>query len=543
MKKILGLGILLALNSCDCGGPQTHTAEGELTFGPDLQFGTLAVGETKTLTATLENIGGASVVVDAFEVAAPFSACIQHSDGSCTKDAELDLGQEATVAVTYAPTIVNGSEAENHTSDVVAVNDSPIKPRVKIHAVGHAIPLRLLVEPASLDFETIESGDVKELTVTFKNLGASPIAFTSPAIDNKAFTAELASLPGSLAEGASATLKITYAPQTGADDAGKFTVGTDISVQSAIVVPLKGKALLAKVKLCYGFESATQRCLDPQTGLSGELDFGAMDPGQSKKATLTLINEGNVQVALSGLANAKGAQAADSTAGKNPCSLAAPVPADFLFAPPSFGARLPEDPTSQVPEPPKQVSVEVTYTPTFHCGPDGANDGDVADRALVSLKAGDGPSSPTFFIDLKGSSKVGLAQAFNLAWSTRLPTTLGYKVFNTGPGPLQVTGVELVDADDKECAVGCESRPACSRPECSLFTWADGPKAVEVPAATSAGKGEAVAGNITYTPGVFCGAADAGSCFPSQTVKVCARVSSNDPFRPKVCGELKGNTF
>ena len=545
MKKTFGFCVLLALASCDCGGGQTHLAEGELTFAPDLQFGTLAVGESLTLTATLKNVGGASVVVDAFEVSAPFTACIQHADGTCTKDAELDVGQEATVGVTYAPTAVNASAAENHASDVVAVNDSPTKPRVQVRAVGHAIPLRLSVEPPRLEYGTIEAGDLKELEVQFTNLGGSPIAFTGPAIDNPAFQADLASFPATLAKGASHTLKVTYAPQKGADDAGKLTVGTDISVQSKVEVALTGKALQAQVKLCYGFSGDAPQCLDPQAGLSGALDFGALDVGASKKAVLTLINEGNMQLELFGLANAKSAQAADLTAGRNPCSLAEPVPADFTFAPPSFGAKLPEDPTAQVPEPPRQVAVEVTYAPTFHCAPEGSNAGDVADRGVVSLKAGDRPNSPTFFIDLKGAARVGLAQAFNLSWSTRVPTALDYKVFNIGQGPLNVGAVELVEADDKDCAVGCDARPACSpaRAECALFTWDAGPDAVQLAGAPSGGKTEAVVGTLTYTPGAFCGTADAGSCFPAQTVRVCTRVSSDDPFRPKVCGELKGTTF
>lgn len=545
MKKTLGLSILLALASCDCGGPQTHLAEGELTFGPDLQFGTLAVGESLTLTATLKNMGGASVTVDSFEVAAPFTACVQHADGTCTEDAELEVGAEATVGVTYTPTAVNASDTENHSSDVVAVNDSPTRPRVQVRVSGHAIPLRLVVSPASLDFGTIEAGDLKELEVGFTNKGTSPVAFTGPAVDDAAFQADLAGFPTSLEKGATYTLKVTYAPTKGADNAGKLSVGTDISVQSKVEVPLTGKALQAQVKLCYGIDGETPRCLDPQAGLSGALDFGALDPGQSKKATLTLYNEGNMQLELFGLANAKSAQAADSTAGRNPCGLPDPVPADFTFEPPSFGARLPEEPTAQVPEPPRQVSMQVTYAPAFHCAPEGSNTGDVSDRGVVSLKAGDRPTSPTFFVDLQGSARIGLAQAFNLAWSTKVPTPLDYKVFNIGPGPLNVSGVELVEADDKDCAVGCEARPSCSaaRPECALFTWDAGPSAVQVAGAASGAKAEAVVGTLTYTPGKFCGTADAGACFPTGTVRVCTRVSSDDPFRPKICGELKGTTF
>lgn len=547
MKKLIACGALLALSSCDCGGTKTNASEGELKFASDLQFGILAVGETLTRTATLENVGGGRVVVEGFEVASPFSACVAHQDGSCTQDVELEVGAQATVSVTYAPTAANATDAENHASEVVAVNDSPVAPRVKIHVVGHAVPARLSVDPVELDFGTLEVGDVRPLELRFANKGVQPIALSNAAIDEGAFQADLTAVPATLERDGTFTLTVTYAPQQGRDDSGALTVTTDIAVQSQVRVPLKGAALLAQVKLCYGFEGAAQACLpDALGGLAGELDFGALDAGASKRASLTLVNEGNVQVELFGLADSKGAQVVDATAAKNPCGLAEPVGADFTFAPASFGAKLPEDPTAQQPDPPKQQTMLVTYSPSHHCAPQGTSAGDVADRGVLSLKAGTRPSSPSFFLDLKGYSKVGLAKAFNVAWDSKTPAPQDYRVFNTGQGPLDVSAVELVEADALDCASGCEARAPCSaaRPECALFGWSAGPTAIQIAGAPAGGQTEGVVGTVTYTPGAFCGAgADAGACFPTQTVRVCTRVTTDDPFRPKICGELQGRTY
>ncbi|MBI5546642.1 MAG: choice-of-anchor D domain-containing protein [Deltaproteobacteria bacterium] len=430
MRKILCCGALLALAACDCGGLKTNLSEGELTFESDIQFGILAIGETLTRPATLKNIGGGRTLVDAIEVSAPFAACVEHDDGTCTSEAELAVGEEATVLVTYTPTTPNATDTENHGASVVVVNDSPTKPRVSIHVLGHAVPARLAFSPT-------------------------------------------------------------------------------------------------------------------------ELDFGSLDDGATRKASVTIKNEGNLPVELFGLANAAGAQAADLTAGRNPCGLSEPeFEPDFTFAPAKFGEKLPEDATPQQPNPPIQQSMEISFSPTFHCPPQGSSPGDLADRGAISVKAGSGPRSSSFFIDLKGYSKVGLVKADNVYWDVTVPQPKDYKVFNIGQGPLHVDGVEIVEGlGPEDCNTGCEQRATCATsalPECALFSWDTEPEPVDIPVAPPDGTTERVVGTVRYSPGAFCSggsAPDGGTCFTVQTVRVCMRVRSNDPFRPIVCGELMGRTF
>jgi hypothetical protein len=552
LRTFCALSAVLAFGGCNCGGPKVNNSQGELTFSPDLQFGVLAVGETGTRSSKLTNVGTAKVNVESLEVTLPFTACVKHLDGTCTGEATVEAGAEATVAVTYAPTAPNASDAENHVSEIIAVNDSVTKPRVSIHAVGHAVAARLVVAPTSLDFGPVEVGDSSELSITLTNKAANPVTITDARLDSTVFTTDLGKLKTKLDAGTSITAKIAYAPQGAQDDSSVLKLSADVAVESELDVPMTGKGLLAKVTLCFGLEGQTPVCLpDAKGSLAGQVDFGALDEGTSQKATLTLKNEGNVQVDLFGLADAKASQAIDLTAAANPCNVQPAATPDFTFTPASFGQKLPEDSTAQVPNPPSEVSIQVVFSPHHTCPPDdktGAQ-GDVADRGAVSLKAGTFTNAPSFHVDLLGSSKLGLIKTANVYWDVPAPAPEDYQVLNTGQGPLSVTAVEMVEAsaDDTDCAQGCTQRKSCAvsaLPECSHFGWDTGPQATVIPAAAAGSPTSAVVGRARYTPGVLCGSTpDAGSCFPKGYIRVCTRISSDDPFRPLACGELKGRTF
>ncbi len=529
-----------SLAGCDCGDGQTNTTKGELTFSSDMQFGVLGVGETLTREAKLKNVGTAEVVVERFEVTGPFKACLRESDGTCGKSASLGVAEERLVDVTYAPTEPNPDEETNHQGDITAVNDTA-KPRLTIHVVGHAVPTRLTVDPARLDFGDVEVGGAKEIALTLENRGLDPVEVTEATLDSSAFTVDLAALKARLARGAKVSTPVKYAPKAGQSDAAVLALTTNLPLQPKLEIPLTGKGLLEKVSFCFGFEGETQTCLpDAQGRVSGLLDFGALDDKAVKKATVTLKNEGNVQVELLGMAGGV-STTSDETARRNPCALAAAdlVP-DFTFVPTAFGAKLPED----GPGAPLTQSLSVEYSPTYHCALD------TSDSGVVSVKAGTGPKSPWFRLDLRGYSKVGLVKVNNVSWNVATVVVKDYKVFNTGSGPLQVTKVEFTEGlGDRDCDEGCATRVACSKStslECSLFSWATGPTPVQVPAAAPNSTTEAVVGSVQYSAVTLCPGGtvpDGGVCSPKSTVRVCVRVSTSDPFHPEACGELEGTAF
>ncbi|MGI5861410.1 MAG: choice-of-anchor D domain-containing protein [Myxococcales bacterium] len=540
MRKLFWLAAALLLPACDCGGSQIEGRAAVIELGGDLQFGTISVGKTVTLALKVSNAGNATLTVERFEAAAPFSV-------SAEVPLVLLAGEEATIQVTYAPTEPNADANENHVGELVAVNDSD-EPEAKVRLIGHAVKPKLVFTPRALDFGEVEAGGIKDLSLTVANQGTEQVVIKEARLDSDVFSGELRKLETTLLPGSQVSARFSYAPIAGRQDEVSLILVTDMHLQPEVPFVLRGTGKAAQLTLCYALEGAEQVCLPREDSsgnllYAGELDFGALDADgpSSQKATVTISNEGNTQVPLVGLLTG-GKMAEDVTARRNPCGVATPT-ADFTFAPPSFGAKLPEDPTEAEPNPPRSQSIEVTYKPHHECP------NDLTDTATILVRAGVGAAAKTFQLDLRGASRVGLVYTENVFFQVDRPEQRPYLVYNTGPGPLQVSAVEIVEGDEgannpyTDCSQRCADRNPCAGStavECEAFTWADGPNALEIAPGTSEGRTAGEVGVLEINPPPACSDLDPEPPDCGPIFKACARIVSSDPYRPVVCAELRG---
>jgi hypothetical protein len=308
--------------------------------------------------------------------------------------------------------------------------------------------------------------------------------------------------------------------------------------QAEVRVPLKGKGLKSTVTLCYALAGGAPKCLD-EANRTGQIDFGALDEGGApRKATVTLKNEGNVQVAVAG-ALPGGATTRDFTAIVNPCKASPPRP-DFSFTPSGFDAKLPADATPQNPNPSRTQTLEVSYSPHHE---NGCID-DLSDTGEIRVRAGSGANAPVFNVSLLGTSKVGLVKTDNLALQVSTPVDVEYRVFNVGPGPLRVKKVEIVEGDAgaanaaTNCTTGCSSRKVCgssSAAECAAFKFNGTVRTDYDIAAGSMGK--PTAERVTTSPSRDLHFQPPGGT--ASALVACVRIETTDPFNPAVCGDLK----
>lgn len=540
MRKLFWLAAALLLPACDCGGSQTEGRAAVIDLGKDLQFGTLSVGRTVTRELKVSNAGNATLTVERFETLAPFSA-------SAEVPLVLAAGEEATVQVTYAPTEPNADAKENHVGELVAVNDSDT-PEAKVRLIGHAVKPKLVFTPRALDFGEVEAGNIKDLSLKVENQGTEQVVIKEARLESSVFSGELRKLETTLLPGSEVVARFSYTPEAGRQDEVSLILVTDMHLQPEVPFVLRGTGRAAQLTLCYGLEGAEPVCLpreDSEGNLlyAGELDFGALDADgtSSQKATVTISNEGNTQVPLLGLLTG-GKMAEDVTARRNPCGVATPA-ADFAFAPASFGAKLPEDPTEAEPNPPRSQSIEVTYSPHHDCP------NDLSDTATILVRAGVGAAAKTFQLDMRGASRVGLVHTESVFFQVDRPEQRPYLVYNIGAGPLQVSAVEIVEGDegannpDTDCSQRCAGRNPCAgstAAECEAFTWADGPSAIEIAPGTSAGPTSGEVGLLEVSPPPACSDLDPEPPGCSPIFKACARIVTSDPYRPVVCAELKG---
>jgi len=142
-----------------------------------LKYGSVAVGSSSTKTVTITNKGGAHLVLDSIDISgtAEFAA----APSGCTES--LEKGEKTcTVAVTLAPTTYPAKAAQL----IISSNDGK-KPALTVSLGANAVPPKISVSPASLNFGTVKVNSTSApKKITVKNTGISGLTFTSITLDD-----------------------------------------------------------------------------------------------------------------------------------------------------------------------------------------------------------------------------------------------------------------------------------------------------------------------------------------------------------------------
>src|SRR5712692_3644413 len=140
----------------------------------------------------------------------------------------------------------------------------------------------LVVSSPSLDFRTVVVGNSAALTDTILNPTASSVTITQAGVSGAGFHVTGPALPLTIASGQSATLSVTYSPQTGGDVSGTVVISSTAPVPS-VTVSLSGAAV-----------AAGQLTVNPST-----IGFGKVPVGHSKTQSGTLTNSGGTNLTIS----------------------------------------------------------------------------------------------------------------------------------------------------------------------------------------------------------------------------------------------------
>jgi hypothetical protein len=217
-------------------GTATNTAAPAIALNPtSLNFQTVTVGSSKMLSAQVQNTGTTSLNVTSVSSCAgtPNSVTWMPSGPF-----SVAAGGNTNLSVTFAPTVAGALPAG--TCLTIASND-PTRPTVNLGisgtATGTAGPA-IMIEPASLDFQTVVVGTPRQLTVQVHNTGNAALNLTSIALCSGTPTtlSWTPSAPGTVAPGASLALSVSYTPAAeGALPAGSCLLIADNDPANATV--------------------------------------------------------------------------------------------------------------------------------------------------------------------------------------------------------------------------------------------------------------------------------------------------------------------
>jgi hypothetical protein len=239
----------------------TGVNSGQLTATPtSIDFGTVQLGNSKTVTETLTNSGAASVTISAVNVTgAGFSA------SGITLPFTLAVGQSASLNVVFSPTSsgsVNGNLAIS--SDANSLN-------VALSGTG-VTPGQLAANPTSLSFGSVATGSSSTLSETLTNVGGYALTISQITESGSGFSFAGINPPVTLGVGQNATFNVTFAPQVGGNFSGNLVVNSNGN-NPTLSIPLGGTGT-----------APGQLAVSPST-----INFGNVVVGttQSQAATLT----------------------------------------------------------------------------------------------------------------------------------------------------------------------------------------------------------------------------------------------------------------
>jgi hypothetical protein len=315
---VLLLAALILLAGCQglsVGGSDVKQQSGTLSLSTStLDFGSVAAGSNKFLSATVTNSGNATVTISGIAISSQY-----FSLAPTNLPLTVAAGQSTRISISFAP---NGVASFSATATITSdASNASTTLNLAGNGTGTAVPPGLLtVSPSSEGFGSVTVGTQQTQTVTLTNTGESSVSISQASVSGTGFQISGITTPLTLNPSQSTAFTVSFAPQAPGNATGTVTIISNAS-NATLTLPLSGTGI-----------SAGTLSLSPTS-----LNFGSVIVGDNASLSETLTNTGGSSLTISQVAVSGGFTLNGITA---PLTLAAGQSTNFtvLFAPSSAGS-------------------------------------------------------------------------------------------------------------------------------------------------------------------------------------------------------------
>jgi len=311
----LSLALLVGCQGLSAGAPssqQQPPPAGTLALASSsVNFGSVKVGASKTLTVTASNSGKASLTVN--------SAVPSSKDFSLTQPAlplTIAAGQNATLSLMFKPS-ASGTDSAS-----LAIGSDASNSSLSLPLTGTGVAAgQLALSPTTIAFGNVTVGVSLTQSETLTNIGGTTVTVSQAAVSGSGLSINGLALPFTLTAGQSANFNVVFAPQTTGAVSGNVAFTSDAS-NSSLSLPLTGTGV-----------SEGLLAVNPTS-----IALNNVVVGSSQKQQVTLTNSGGSTLTVS---QATVTGSGFSLSGLTlPLSLTAGQSAGFnvVFAPQTVGA-------------------------------------------------------------------------------------------------------------------------------------------------------------------------------------------------------------
>ena len=339
------LAVLLILSSMvGCGAlqgrPQSHPSSTSLVASDSsLDFGTVVVGNNAVRIDYISNPTNSSVTISRVVASGGDFELMQP-----TLPVTISPGQRTMFVINFTP------QNTGTLNGTIAISSSAQQPAMTLSVSGRAVAAgRLVPNPSSINFGSVNMGSSQMRTGSFTNGGSSAVTISQAASSMGDFSVGGMTLPVTLMPGQSANFRVSFTPKANGQRGGNITV----IASSSLWAP--GDSSQGRRRRRQGATSQNVNLNIPVSGVGnkpsststelgqltapGSLSFGSfVSGGASQSKPLVLTNSGTASVTITQAA-ATGAGYTLSGPGL-PLTLDAGGTANFsvTFAPQSVGA-------------------------------------------------------------------------------------------------------------------------------------------------------------------------------------------------------------
>jgi len=321
---VAGLGC-----ECDDNIGQLNSA---IELPPEIDFGSGALGSTKTATITVRNGGS-------FQLTATFVTDVPFSVG--TSSITVGTFQTVDLAVHFLPTALG-----EHTGAIRVTSDDPDQPELMVALRGVGIEAAVKVEPAMIDWGEVlvtPASRPEVRTITVSNPGTDELELLGIEIvdgDRSAdcdgpFCIDRKNAVRTYPPGHSETFEASFEPADRGANNDAIVIHTTAPAARRITVPLSGTGVGPTMALCASARGGAEQC--SHTGGTPKVDFGFVQRMSGEMGAIRALNIGDRDLTISS-------------------ALKVGESGEFAFAPDLMAVPI-------VIAPNEETSWQVTYTP------------------------------------------------------------------------------------------------------------------------------------------------------------------------------------
>ena len=305
-------GSLLLLTGCQGLSAGTSSTSPVGLGTGSLNFGTVPLGSSKTLTDTLVNRTMSPITISAIQ-----GLNSEFQVTGITLPLVLAAGQSAPFSVAFQP-----ADPGDPTITISFTGSNATYASLSISGIGATFG-QLSPNPSQISFGNIKVGSNQTTAVTLANSGGTDLTVNQATLSGAGFAMSNLATPFTLKAGNSASVTITFAPTGAGSFSGSVSFATTTFGKNSTVV------------LSFTGEGVTPGVLTPNPS---SLAFGSVQVGTNSSKTETLTNTGGSTVNIT--------QVVPSGSGFSFSGLTLPLPLavnqsvtfNVLYAPASAGA-------------------------------------------------------------------------------------------------------------------------------------------------------------------------------------------------------------